>query len=168
MPIEDRVDRLERALQNTVDPNSLTANQVMPSGGTVVVVNPTSNEFETVPKSDFITAQPQFNDVLDLENISGAITIDWNDAIKHKMNITGNSTITFTNFAAYEGIKVQELQIKSSSPSNTITWSNGVDISLLEGDTIDFSSTGKVNNISVRLLRRETPDGVFQISNLVR
>jgi hypothetical protein len=130
------------------------------------VSNQSYSDYELLPATE--VAQPQFNAIVDLGDVSGAITIDWNDAIKHKMNITGNSTITFTNFAAYEGIKVQELQIKSSSPSNTITWSNGVDISLLEGDTIDFSSTGKVNNISVRLLRTEAPDGVFQISNLVR
>lgn len=50
MSLQDQVDRNTRALQNTTDPNSLTANQVMPSGGSVVVVNPNTNEFETIPE----------------------------------------------------------------------------------------------------------------------
>jgi hypothetical protein len=50
MSLQDQVDRINRVLQNTVDPNNLTANQTMPSGGKVVVVNPNSNELETIPE----------------------------------------------------------------------------------------------------------------------
>jgi len=103
-----------------------------------------------------------FTDIVDLGGVTGSVSIDWSLGVKHKLNLTGNITITQTNYAAFEGQKVQEIQITSSSPSYTITW---VDVDPLDfTDTIDFTTGTTHNNVSVRLLR----SNIFQSNNLVR
>jgi precorrin-6B methylase 2 len=56
-----------------------------------------------------------FTDIVDLGGVTGAVSIDWSLGVKHKVNLTGNVTITQTNYAAFEGQKVQEIQITSST-----------------------------------------------------
>jgi len=103
-----------------------------------------------------------FTDIVDLGSVTGAVSIDWSLGVKHKLNLTGNITITQTNYAAFEGQKVQEIQITSSSPSYTITW---VDVDPLDfTDAIDFTTGTTYNNVSVRLLR----SNIFQSNNFVR
>jgi hypothetical protein len=103
-----------------------------------------------------------FTDIVDLGGVTGSVSIDWSLGVKHKLNLTGNVTITQTNYAAFEGQKVQEIQITSSDPSYTITW---VDVDPLDfTDAIDFATGTTYNNVSVRLLR----SNIFQSNNLVR
>jgi hypothetical protein len=103
-----------------------------------------------------------FTDIVDLGGVTGAVSIDWSLGVKHKLNLTGSVTITQTNYAGYEGQKVQEIQITSSDPSYTITW---VDVDPLDfTDAIDFTTSTTYNNISVRLLR----SNIFQSNNFVR
>ena len=103
-----------------------------------------------------------FTDIVDLGGVTGAVSIDWSLGVKHKLNLTGSVTITQTNYAAFEGQKVQEIQITSSDPSYTITW---VDVDPLDfTDAIDFATSTTYNNVSVRLLR----SNIFQSNNFVR
>jgi len=103
-----------------------------------------------------------FTDIVDLGNVTGAVSINWGLGVKHKLNLSGNITITQTNYASFEGQKVQEIQITSSDPSYTITW---VDVDPADfTDAIDFTTSTTYNNVSVRLLR----SNIFQSNNFVR
>lgn len=52
MSLQQQIDDINSVLNDRVEPNDLTANQSMPTGGKVVVVNPANNSFETVPKTE--------------------------------------------------------------------------------------------------------------------
>jgi hypothetical protein len=103
-----------------------------------------------------------YQSIVNLGDVTGAVSINWNLGVKHKLNLTGNITITQLNFADYEGQKVQELEITSSDPAHTITWVsvNPADFT----DAIDFNEPFRFNNVSIRLLR----GSIFQSNNLVR
>jgi len=103
-----------------------------------------------------------YRSIVNLGNVTGAVSINWNLGVKHKLNLTGNITITQLNFAGYEGQKVQELEITSSSPTHTITWTSVTPSDFT--DAISFATASTFNNVSVRLLRGTT----FQSNNIVR
>ena len=107
---------------------------------------------------------PQWCDIVDLGSVSGTVNIDWSLGIKYRMTLTAATTINQTNFLPYEGQKVQELEITISNPATVITWGTGVDPADFT-DAIDVA--GLVNNVSLRLLRPNGVDGIFQSENLV-
>ena len=119
--------------------------------------------YELLPATE--VAQPEFNAVVDLGNVSGNVTIDWDTAIKYKMRLIGNTTLVFSNFAAYEGIKVQELEIYSDSNAYTLTFPSGVDLDDISRTPIDFALTTTGNHLSFRVLN-STP--YFQTANYVK
>ena len=109
-----------------------------------------------------ISPNVAFTNIVNLGNVTGSVSIDWALGVKHTLNLSGNVTITQTNYAAFEGQKVQEIQITSSSPSYTVTW---VDVNPADfTDIIDFTTGTTYNNVSVRLLR----SNIFQSNNFVR
>jgi hypothetical protein len=108
-----------------------------------------------------ILAMP-FRVIVDLGNVSDVVNIDWHLGVKHKLNLTRNTVINQLNYEGYEGQKVQELEITSSSPAHRITW-NLVDVSEF-ADAISFATASTFNNVSIRLLR----NNIFQSNNLVK
>jgi len=107
----------------------------------------------------------EFKTILDLGDVSGTVNIDWSLAIKFKMNLTGNVTFTFSNFTAYEEVKIQALEIKSNSNTNVITWATGQIAADFDSAPIDFDLTTTRNFVSIRNLDSTTP--VFESSNKV-
>jgi hypothetical protein len=103
-----------------------------------------------------------YRTIVNLGNVAGVVNIDWNLGVKHKLNLTGNITISQVNFADYEGQKVQELEITSSSPAHTITWSLITPSEF--SAAINFATASTFNNVSIRLLR----NNIFQSNNLVK
>ena len=112
---------------------------------------------------DVLELDHPFKTEIDLGSVSGAVTIDWSEAGRYKLNLTGNVTITMTNYSAYAVSKIQDIFIKSSGTGYTITWQSGVDVTDFTAVPIDFSLTTIVNHISVRCLNATTPN--FQMSN---
>jgi hypothetical protein len=108
-----------------------------------------------------ILAMP-FRVIVDLGNVSDVVNIDWHLGVKYKLNLTRNTVLNQLNYEGYEGQKVQELEITSSSPAHTITW-NLITPSEFT-DAISFATDSTFNNVSIRLLRGI----IFQSNNLVR
>lgn len=102
-----------------------------------------------------------FTAIVDLGDVSGTVTIDWDTAIKHKLNLIGNTTLVFTNFAAYEESKVNALQLTSNSDAYTLTFPAGINLDDIEGNEIDLNVT---NHLSFRYLGGND----FQTGNLKR
>ena len=104
-----------------------------------------------------------FTKITDLGDVSGTVNIDWALAGRYLMNLTGNITLTMTNYSDYAVAKVQDMFITSSGTGYTITWQTGVDVTDFDAVPIDFSASTIVNHISCRCLNPTTPK--FQMSN---
>ncbi|SFS30851.1 hyaluronate lyase N-terminal domain-containing protein [Lutibacter maritimus] len=110
--------------------------------------------------------KPAFKTIIDLGNVSGTVNLDWSLAVRYKLHLIGNVTLTMTKYADYAGAKVQDLHISSSSPSNVITWQTGVNVADFDDVPIDFTTSGIVNYISAQCLNGTTP--IFRMSNYLR
>lgn len=100
-----------------------------------------------------------FTTIVDLNDVSGVVDIDWSLGVKFKMNVIGNTTLTFSNYAAYEEVKAQRLEI-TFDDTYTVTFPTGV-----EASEIDPSlDTDKTNYPSFIYLGNT----LFQASNYVR
>tara|TARA_R110002167_G_scaffold90719_3_gene244265 strand:- start:3984 stop:5204 length:1221 start_codon:yes stop_codon:yes gene_type:complete len=106
-----------------------------------------------------------FKTIIDIGNVSGAVVIDWSLAIKYKMNLTANITLSFTNITAYEEIKIQGLQITSNNSGYTVTFPTGVNILDIVNTPLDFNLSTTKNFMSIRNLDSALP--LFQIANYV-
>lgn len=59
------------------------------------------------------------------DTATGATTIDWNDGNHHRLTLTGNVTLSFTDLAVAGGNSVVGIiKVIQGSGSYTITWSN--------------------------------------------
>ena len=92
MSLEQRITALEQAVNEAVEPNDLTSNSAMPTGGKVVVVNPSANEFQGVSRQDFVNDLA--GDKLDRSTYTGNAQ-DLADAIQ----VASNGVRPFTSIA---------------------------------------------------------------------
>lgn len=158
----------EWELNNISDPSSISNWTDITNNGVSITDDETSTSTETVPSSlalSKVNTKSRYFSVVDLGDVTGTVNLDWNLAIKFKMNLTGNVTFTYSNLE--EETKIQGLEITSSSPTNTITWGSQVDLTEFDLNPIDFSTTTTKNFISMRYLGNLS--GIdFQVANLVR
>jgi hypothetical protein len=105
--------------------------------------------------------------IIDLGDVSGSIDLDWSLAIKYRMNLVGDTIINQLNFLPYEGVKIQEIEMKSNDPNFSISWNQGVQPQDFT-QPIEFTTGAMVNNVSIRLLRPNGVNGYFQSDNFIK
>jgi len=70
---------------------------------------------------------PAFKTIIDLGDVSGTVNLDFSLAVKYKLNMTANITLTFSNVTDYVGVKTQQLEVTSNSDTYTLFYPVGVD-----------------------------------------
>lgn len=123
-----------------------------------------------VPNTDFTSAvaantlkvslDKAYTDTVNITAASGTVNIDFSLGIHFNITLTGNTTLTFSNYLPYKSIKVQTLQIKSASAAHTLALPAGVTFTT----AIDLSAATKNNFLSVNILGAD----LFQCANLVK
>ena len=107
-----------------------------------------------------------FTTITDLGDVSGTVNIDWSLAVKFKLNLTGNTTLTFSNFTAYEETKIQALEVTANASNRILAFPAGVVLADISDTPVNFALTTTRNYLSFRNLDSSEP--FFQTANYVK
>ena len=150
-----------------------TTPTISPTQAAAIVVNTAKVSFPEAPVDGKLYARingawqevsasldKAYTDTVNIPAASGTVNIDFSLGIHFNITLTGNTTLTFSNYLPYKSVKVQTLQIKSASAAHTLALPAGVTFTT----AIDLSATTKNNFLSVNILDTD----LFQCANLVK
>tara|TARA_R110000851_G_scaffold291477_3_gene445872 strand:+ start:459 stop:1469 length:1011 start_codon:yes stop_codon:yes gene_type:complete len=160
--IESNITSIESNITSIENNITLIENDLLTIDATIDIIQDavTDNQTDiTAIETTLLNNQTAFEAIKDLGDVSGTVDIDWSLAVKYKMNLTNNITLTFSNYSNYEETKVQGLEITSNG-AYVVTFPVGVDP--IEIDPIlDMTKT---NYPSFRYLGNT----LFQSQNYIR
>ena len=135
----------------------------LPSSSKVLIQEGTDEPKKIDPKKLLDVA---FTTITDLGDVSGTVNIDWSLAVKFKLNLTGNTTLTFSNFTAYEETKIQALEVTANASNRILEFPAGVVLADISDTPVNFDLTTTRNYLSFRNLDSSEP--FFQTANYVK